>query len=254
MTLIGSTAIKYWFPDFPRNPKDKDWAVETLDGLKSTRETEYLINPIISKYEILSPSEIYTLKMSHMSWDINWKKHLFDIQWLKEKGCVVDKPLFYELYEYWNTFHGANKRSNLKMNASQFFDNALKCEYNHDWLHTLIKDVPTYNKVLFDNAEVEVSEDKFNDLSFEEKCDLVQEEIYVMAWERMPNMDYRFSYEIMMKKFILSHAPIWELIFILDNYKHLYKPKINFKKTIEDGINKSKDIKRIIKKQKQVFA
>jgi len=242
MILIGSSAIKYWYPDFPREPKDKDYAVEKeIKG--SSRDIEYLVNPILFKYweyntgesNIAPPDMLYTLKMSHMFWDINWSKHLYDIQWLKERECKVIEPLFYDLYDYWNKFHSKNKRSDLKMTSSEFFNNAVKCEFDHDWLHTLINPIPTFNKILVDGAEVEVSEEKFNNLSFEEKCDLVQEEIYVMAWERMPNRDYRFSYETMMKKFIISHAPLWEAIFILDNYKYLYKPKINFKKVLEDG-------------------
>ena len=28
MILIGSKAIKYWFPDFPRDPKDTDYIVD----------------------------------------------------------------------------------------------------------------------------------------------------------------------------------------------------------------------------------
>ncbi len=248
MILIGSSAIKYWYPDFPRKPKDKDYAVASLKGLQSSKEIEYLVNPVLinyypecssinSKYhKVLPLNALYTLKMSHMFWDINWNKHLYDIQWLKSKGCKVIPNLFYDLYDYWNDYHSKNKRSDLKMTADKFFDNALKCEYDHDWLHTLIKPVPTFNKVLI--GEVEVSEEKFNKLSYQEKIDLVQEEVYVMAWERMPNKDYRFSYEIMMKKFIISHAPLWEAIFILDNYKDLYKPNINFKKVIENGIKK----------------
>ena len=267
MFLIGSFAIKSWFDDFPREWKDLDYVCEkkpvidkehqenlyftmSYDGPRSSDyKREYLEIPILYNYIkknkntfgssifglTVNPDILYTLKMSHMFWDINWSKHLYDIQFLKEKNCKVIKPLFYDLYDYWEEFHGKNKRSDLKMTASQFFNNAVKCPHSHDWLHTLIKNPPTYTKVLFHDAEVEVSEDKFNDLSFEEKCDLVQEEIYVMAWERMPNRDYRFSYETMMKKFIISHAPLWEAIFILDNYKFLYKPKINFKKILDNG-------------------
>lgn len=244
MILIGSTALKYWYPDFPREPKDKDYAVTSLDNLKSTKETEYLLNPVFCDYVynrnmydhtscMAAVDELYTLKLSHMFWDVNWNKHLYDIQWLNERGCKIIIPLFYELYDYWNKFHSKNKRSDLKMSANSFFNNALKSEYDHDWLHTLINPIPTFNKVLI--GEVEVSEDKFNDLTFEEKCDLVQEEIYVMAWERMPNKDYRQAYEIMLKKFIISHAPLWEALFILTNYKHLYKPLINYKQILENG-------------------
>jgi hypothetical protein len=244
MILIGSSAIKYWYPDFPREPKDKDYAVDNK-SLKSTRETEYLYNPVLrrcypecsstkSKYNrVLKPNALYTLKISHMFWDINWNKHLYDIQWLTEKGCKVIPALFYELYDYWNQYHSKNKRSDLKMSANQFFDNAVKCEFDHDTLHTLIKNPPTYTKVLI--GEVEVSEEKFNKLSFQEKCDLVQEEIYIMAWERMSNKDYRQAYEIMLKKFIISHAPLWEALFILTNYKHLYKPLVNYKQILENG-------------------
>lgn len=257
MLLIGSNAIKYWYPDFPRKPKDKDYAVGDK-SLKSTKKIEYLYNPVLLKYykknvsftktilsNVATPDMLYTLKMSHMFWDINWNKHLYDIQWLKEKGCKVIENLFYELYDFWNEYHSKNKRSDLKMTSGEFFNNALKCEFEHDWLHTLINPNPTFNKVLI--GEVEVCEDKFNQLTFEEKCDLVQEEIYVMAWERMPKMDYRFSYEKMMKKFIISHAPLWEAVFILDNYKHLYKPKINFKEILENGTrNKSECFTRTV--------
>lgn len=249
MILIGSSAIKYYYPDFPREPKDKDYAVNDK-SLKSTKEVEYLYNPVLLEFldtkDLICPLNVlYTLKMSHMFWDINWEKHLYDIQWLKEKGCIVIPELFYELYEFWNEYHSKNKRSDLKMTSSEFFNNALKCEFDHDWLHTLINPNPTFNKVLI--GEVEVCEEKFNQLTFKEKCDLVQEEVYVMAWERMPKMDYRFSYEKMMKKFIISHAPLWEAIFILDNYKYLYKPKINFKKILEDGTrNKSKCITGVV--------
>lgn len=259
--IVGSTALKYYFPNFPREPVDIDIIDSKYNGFEKytqeNKKVEILENPILLKWfediygkvlEYCPPNEMYTLKISHMFWDINWRKHLFDIQWLKDRGCKILKPLFYQLHSYWEDYHGKNKRSNLNMSASDFFTNALQCEYDHDWLHTLINPHPTFNKVLI--GEVEVSEEKFEKLSYQEKLDLVQEEIYVMAWERMPNLDYRFSYEYMMKNFIISHAPIWEAIFILDNYKDLYRPKINFKKQIEDEINKSRDIKRIIKKQK----
>jgi len=243
--IIGSTALKYYFPDFPRDPKDIDYCVETKSDIKSTRDVEYLVNPVFYKYVAENTLDVkgmptidmlYTLKLSHMFWDINWKKHIYDIEWLKDKGCIVIESLFYDLYEYWNSYHSKNTRSDLKMTGKEFFDNAVVCEYDHDWLHTLITPNPTYKKVLKDGAEVDVSKDKFNALSFQEKCDLVKEEVYVMAYERMPKLNYKIAYERMLQKFILSHAPLWEALFILDNFKDLYKPTINYTKTIENGI------------------
>src|SRR6188768_1330935 len=103
MILIGSHAIKHWFPDFKRIPKDIDYVV-LKERKNSIKGVEYLVNPILIEYykeEIAEPNTLYTLKMSHIFWDINWSKHLYDLQFLKDKGCILDKELFYKLYEYW---------------------------------------------------------------------------------------------------------------------------------------------------------
>lgn len=248
MILIGSSALKHWFPDFPRNPKDTDYLVniksmwDNVPGKIEYHENDILWNSDLVKGKILEPDVLYTLKISHViGWDIFWEKHMFDIQFLNKKGCKLNKELFYKLYEYWNKIHGINKRSDLEMSANEFFNNAVKCEYEHDWLHTLLNPSPTFNKILKDDAEVEVDEEKFYALSFEDKCNLVTEEIMVMAWERWPKYDYREAYSYMLKKFILNHAPIWEAIFIIENYVALHKPKFNYFKTIENEI-RSKSI------------
>ena len=93
--IIGSTAMKYHFPDFNREPKDIDIAVEQSDNLKSTREVEYLENPIIFKYipegqEYIDPDMLLTLKMSHLFFNINWDKHMWDVQFLLKKGCKYE--------------------------------------------------------------------------------------------------------------------------------------------------------------------
>jgi len=240
MVIIGSTAIKYYFPDFTREPKDLDYAVVS-DIKKRGQDVEYLTNPVICEMQgegYLSPELLYTLKMSHMFWDVNWEKHMYDIQFLKKKGCFLVTDLFYKLYDYWNTVHAKNKRSDLKMSSEDFFDNAVKCPHSHDYLHTLINPIPTYTKVLI--GEVEVCESKFNQLSHEDKCSLVTEEVMVMAYERYSNKDYRIAYSKMLKKFIISHAPLWEAVFIIENYIELHKPKFNYLKTIENGLLKSK--------------
>lgn len=237
MILSGSCAIKYWFPDHNRIPKDIDYIVDEIPKEKE-KGVEYLLNPIFKDYpnEVMLPDDLYTLKISHLAWDINWDKHMWDVNFLKEKGCKLNVDLFYRLYDYWNEFHGKNKRSDLKMTASEFFDNAVNCPYNHDYLHTLIKEIPTYTKVLKDGEEVDVSEEKFNNLTFDEKCDLVREEVIVMAFERFKKLGFQKAYHRMLKKFILSHAPIWEYLFIVENYKKLCRPPFNFIKHLEEKL------------------
>lgn len=240
MILIGSTAIKNLYPDFPRIPKDTDYAVNERN-IYSDKQIEYLYNPVLFSENILelNGNQLLTLKASHLFWDINWDKHMFDCQFLIKKGHKIDQDLFYKLYEFWNEYHGQNKRSKLNMSSSDFFNNVVTCPYNHDWLHILLKNVPTYTKVLKDGAEVDVSEEKFNSLTFKEKCDLVREEVYVMAFERNFHNDYRHRYGRMLKKFIMNHAPLWEAIFIIENYAILYKPEFNYLEFLNNKIKEN---------------
>lgn len=239
MTLIGSKAIKHWFPEFKREPKDVDYAVAQLPE-KKTSGIDYLLLPSIVAlgHEILPPNELLTLKVSHLFWELAWDKHMFDVQWLLAKGCKIDLPLFYKLYWYHVDFHGDNHRSNLEQSAKSFFNNALK-KYDHDYLHTLISPEPMYKKVLRDGEEVAISEEKYNKLSHEEKLELVREEIYVMAYERLGGRDYRIAYGWMLKKFIISHAPIYEALFIIENHKELYKPEYNYKKKLDYELSRN---------------
>jgi len=148
------------------------------------------------------------------------------------------------LYEYWNKVHSLNRRSALAMSATDFFDNVLTCPYDHDWLHTLLNSTPTYQKVLKDDAEVDVSEEKFNALTEKEKAALVREEVMVMAFERWPTLDYRKAYGRMLKKFIISHAPMWEALWIIENYIPLTKPGYDFITHLKEQINISDDVNR----------
>ena len=103
--IIGSTALKHWFPnDYPREPEDLDIVVDTLEGKKNVPGTEYLENPVILKYQkkgYIEPVLLLTLKMSHMFWDFRWKKHMWDIQFLLKKGFQYDETILNELIQYW---------------------------------------------------------------------------------------------------------------------------------------------------------
>lgn len=247
MIIIGSVAIRYWYPDFNRLPKDIDYAVISSKQYNSTRSTEYLENPILYKsihsYHIienndklyLSPEGLLTLKMSHLFWDINWNKHMFDVQFLLSKDLDIDKVLFYDLIDYWKEYLPKIRRSDLVMSREDFFSNAINydsCE--HDILHTLINPTPMYTLLL--KGEVELDEDKFNQLSFEDKLEVVREEVYVMAYERYKHLNYMIAYKKMLDKFIRLHAPIYIAIFAIKNYIALLKPKLNYIKKIENGL------------------
>jgi len=236
--IIGSIAIKHWFPDFPRVAKDVDIIKDMyIKEYTSELKVEWLENPVLQNWftkpiEICTPNELYTLKISHCLWELengSWSKHMWDVQWLKEKCCVFIPELFNQLYKYWETVHGKRKTSNLNMSAEEFFDNVVGFPVEHDYLHSLLvqheyfgnQNLPMYTKVLKDGAEVDVSEEKFNLLTEKEKFNLVFEEVAVMQLERYGDMYYKKGYNRMLKKFILHHAPLWESIWIIQNHKKL---------------------------------
>ena len=254
MILIGSSAIKYHFKDFPREPKDVDLIVsdknyKSSNGSSENKRYEYLENPILyKKYGegfngVIYCNDLCTLKASHLCWNINWEKHMFDLQFLLKKGCQIDVKLWRELYDYWNDYHGKNKRSDLKMTKEDFFNNAVNYDENeHDFIHTILNPIPVYTKCLKDGEEVELDENKFYDLSHSDKLEFVREEIYVMAYERYRTSGFRRAYNMMLKKFIISHAPLFSIVFILENYIELQNCTRNFIQEIENGIKQNKSI------------
>lgn len=234
--IIGSTAIKYWFPDFKRECKDVDIIKDMyIEDYSSNLKIEWLENPVLKNYfvkpiDYITPNELYTLKISHLFWNINWEKHIYDVQFLRNKSCILINSLFYDLYNYWSEYHGKNKRSDLKMSSNSFFNNALKYPIEHDTLHEILiqhsyfenQDKPTYSKILKENQEIDVCMDKFKDLSNKEKFNLVFEEVAVMAIERFPEeMYYKIMFNKMLKKFIISHCKIEEAIWIIENHKKI---------------------------------
>lgn len=245
MVLIGSRAIKYWYPDFPREPKDTDYIIGENETREKTKGYEFLINPILyKKYpkhltHVCSPKHLTTLKASHLMWNLNWDKHMFDLQFLLKKGNKIDEELFWKLYDYWNEYHGKNKRSDLKMTKDEFFNNAVNYDtLEHDQTHTILNPVPIYTKILKDGCDVELDEEKYKTLSHEDKMDLVREEVMVMAEERFKHLNFRVAYSKMLTKFIISHAPKFTLIDILTNYIELHRAPYNF----IEKINKHKQL------------
>lgn len=241
MILIGSKAIKHYYPDFKREPKDIDFAIDSNEFVYKKQGIEYLENPVLIKYfkdePVLNLSALTTLKASHLFWNINWDKHMFDLQFLLSKGNKIDSNLFKELYDFWNVYHGKNKRSDLKMTKEDFFTNAINYyTMQHDEMHTILNPVPIYTTILKDGKEVELCELKFNKLSHEDKMNLIREEVMVMAYERHKSLNYKLAYTKMFKKFIIKHAPEFTLIFILENFLQLRKPNINFINKIENEL------------------
>lgn len=190
--LIGSTALKHWFPD-AREPKDIDFlspkTIETTHLCVRVENywheaAEYLIDKSINK-TWLDPELLLSLKMSHFHWDIHWEKTKFDILFLKSKGVEYDKEAYRLLLPIWTKLHG-EKKVNLNVSKSAFFTEHVKRQTEHDKLHELVKftDRPWYEKLLQTSDKVLLSSDKFEALTEEEKLQTALEELLVIAIER----------------------------------------------------------------------
>lgn len=257
--IIGSGAIKFWYPDF-REPKDLDIVTENKikPSIQTSLPIELLENPIIinnltkwTTKQHLHPDMLYLLKISHCFWDINWEKHIQDLKFLKDKGNNLTEsslPILQELFEYWNCKH-PRKASNLDMSAEDFFNNNIECPVEHDQLHEMLikhqefqnQKQPTYTRILKDGEEVAVDEQKFNKLTHQEKLNLVFEEVAVMAFERYSNLFFIEGYHKMLKKFILFHCPVWEGYFILDNIYEVYHYiPFNYKRHLNQYVKSKK--------------
>ncbi len=247
MLRIGSSAIKHYFPDFNREPKDIDFAVYKKDGLRqpsdSLKKVEYLENPIILKYQkegYCNPDLLLTLKLSHMFWDNMWDKHMFDIQFLFKKGCRYNLNILNELRELWDEVLPKVRRSKLEQTKEDFFTNAVNEDVDqHDILHTYINPIPMFTLLLKDGSEVELDENKWDEMSFENKLEVVREETYVMAWERYKDIDYRLAFKIQLKQNIQKHFPQYIALFAIENYIQLERPKIKYREIINTKLKEN---------------
>lgn len=259
MTLIiGSTAIKHWFPDFPREPKDLDVyscqeAPEYGQGdLAGLTWHDAFWHPVMEQFgewagqswRWATPDELYTIKVSHSYWELkngSWLKHIEDAAWLKRNGAKLIQSLHDTLYKVWEETHG-KKRVSLQMDAMDFFDDAVKRIYVHDSIHDSVAygDRPLWESVLKDGATVEMDMRKVWALPFEDQVRLFREEVYATALERfvIPS-DYRCSprgaYAKALKKTITSLTKGKSAQFIVENYATFRAPDMDY---VQHHLNK----------------
>lgn len=243
-TLIGSRALKFWFPEI-REPNDWDYiSEEPIEGA----ETFWHAN--LSGYdwdEIANPMELYTIKVSHSFWYLHntWKKHMYDIRFLQSKGYGYLIPELYEiLYPIWEERYG-KKRVNLNASPEDFFNKNVVRTFDHDSIHRSIAyhDRPLYESILKDGHDVMVDRSKFDALPYEDKLKLVREEVYATALERqvIPSgyvMSPGAAYGWALRKTITDFSKGWFPLFIVENYHLLASPDVDYVKRHKDNADR----------------
>lgn len=242
--LIGSRAIKEYFPEF-REPKDWDF----FSPVKETGSESFWDDRLLQWPwgTIATVNELYTIKVSHSFWDINWQKHTWDMAFLKRNGAEFIPELYKILYPIWEDKHG-KKSANLNVKAEDFFNKQVERVFDHDSIHRSIAyyDRPLYERILRDGQEVAVDRNKFEALSYEDKLKLVREEVYATAIERqvIPSgygCSPRGAYAWALKKTVTSFSKGFFPLFISLNFEELRAPDVNYVKKHLD--NKDRLIK-----------
>jgi len=240
MYIFGSHLLKKYFPNF-RNPNDTDYVTNSLDEFNENKvnldsNTELYYIPMSPDRE-MTANELYTLKCSHAIYDIHWSKTMSDIRFMQLMGCEIDEMFFNELRQYWQTIH-TNKRQDFNTDREQFFKDRVKRNIDHDELHLIFNQDPPYKKII---EGVAPKENLFNDLDYNEKIDICNEEAYVIACERFvdiypPGKAYHEAqrslvtklHPIFISDFIIQN---WSIEFwtTKNNYYEIYKRRITGK-------------------------
>lgn len=198
---------------------------------------EEIYNLLYNETGCITPDLILTLKMSHLSWDIKWEKTKRHINILVNLGYKPNLEVYHSLKKHWETIHGNKSHLSLNKRKNEFFDDFVTYVVDHDYLHELVShpNEPIYKKCLKDNEEVLICYDKFSSLSHSDKVRLFREEITVIAIERYlinPTNSGKFtwmqSWNLALKKTIISLTKNWATDFIIHNLFEFSKPEYSY--------------------------
>ena len=235
--LVGSGAAKHWLPNF-RSPGDRDFFQNyPSDGRDDvTVLSDEIIDLIPHENGVATLDALYTIKCSHLGWDILWNKHRRDATLFKDKGAVFIDTLYEALKAHWEEEHGKKDYLSLYKTKDAFFNDYVTYTYDHDYLHKLVAhpNPPMYESCLKEGEEVAICRGKFQKLPLDDKLKMFQEEITVIACERWllnPSCKGQVSthqaYSYALRKTTTSLTKGWATDFIIINMNYYMKP--NFK-------------------------
>jgi len=252
--IFGSQAMAYWFND-SRESKDLDIIDSNIKNQEHNTKAiqyywvnsfQYIIdNNKDAKY--VDADFLYTIKMSHVAWNIKWDKTMKDILFLRNKGCKLDKILFDMLYKEWVILHGKKK---VKMNVEndEFFKGNIKRKYNHEWLHEqfMFNDRPLNEKIREDLNSPLCSEALWNKLTKIQQIKCAVEELMVLTAERYIFIDKPIPLQIaktkMLKKMITSTTSGWFNLWLVLHFEEIrtmysehFKQRIDIIKQLNKG-------------------
>lgn len=239
MYLIGSRAILRLGHEFYREPKDFDYIVlekdETLPKydlcpLKNKEvRVEYHVNPVLIKWletNKMSLDILFTLKLSHILWNIHWIKNIEDTKWFSKNGTQLIPELHVMLVEQWKVTKNKRRTPNFELNNANFFYDKVKRTIDHDDLHQICKfyDRPIFERLKFDLNKAKIEESLFNTLSHDDKIKVVLEEMFVLTLERRYDMvrtNCKVACFRTLRELVTRLLPEWLAVFTAMNFKEI---------------------------------
>lgn len=182
---------------------------------------------------VASIESLLALKRSHRFWPINWFKTIRDYHALKSKIILSD-----DMIKLSDKRAGEKIQFKTKLNMlnSDFFDKSQQYVsriYDHDSIHRAVAfyDTPLFEQCKNDKSKAMLDKSLFDDLSFHDKCKLVQEEAFVIALERYiipDNVDTVVAFKKAMRRICTTLTSGWFREFAVDNYFEILQHDYNF--------------------------
>lgn len=252
--LVGSRALEFWGLGFTASPLSdwdiicpeedryvyQDLRVDTsfLNELNNADIVQEFSSGITTdiggiEVEVCTPKGLAVLKRSHLWRDYKWDRHITQYHF-----CFGDKGLSGLLYRDYHKELARERQKltlkaypqgNPKLNQSneEFFDDAVKKEFDHDWIHELVAygKRPMYTRLKSpEKTDLAWCEgDLWERLSHIDKLRCVAEETTVIACERfmIPSNwmhGERRAYAKALKKVCTTLCSGWFRDFAIDNY------------------------------------
>lgn len=234
--ILGSVALKHYYPDARRKPKDIDILTDKPEVFKGKYldVSSHRLYDLIKEYNkgelFASPELLLTLKLSHVGKDTVWlDKTLQDIRFLLwDKEVKVIEPLYKELVKLWDEIRPS--RVNLNQTNAEFFNDAVNRKYDHEYLHQLVafEGDPMNYKIRPKLDYAYCSETLWDNLSFNDKCFMALEEAMVISIERFKinssssKLDRIKAMQSSGKKLVTTMAKGYFSRFIAENFYFLF--------------------------------
>ncbi len=267
MHLIGSRYIQQLGIQFYRKFKDIDYLVADKAAIVPEHWTmahdnlvfeqavrvEYHVNPVLHDWidrHGNSLEVMFTLKLSHVFWDVHWQKTVDDIKWYCRRGTKHIPELFELLYKHWTEKHGRRREPKFTRRNAEFFKDAVPRKVDHDELHEIVMfgDRPMFERIKEDLTMAEVSEKMFTELSHDDRVLVVAEELMVLTIERFPSN--RILYNSRLTNFrtltimIQRLLPDWMALWTVLNFSEVHRAGDRVKEIAKNNPHILKDYER----------